>query len=143
MSSYHDSTLPTLDALLSPKRNAKATRSKRSPQVLAARANADDEADARHPVTGLLTPPHSQNEEQNHTSMLLSPPPEDVFRSGSRSPVSILIYLASVCCAFAVKPIGYASCHYVTTIGVPEFPRRSSGASCGWALGPSSRLFHS
>ena len=82
--------VPTLDELLRPKRNAKASRQKRSP-ALNTRTNADrgDEDSAND--SGLLTPPSSQAQEadMDPSRMLFSPPPEEFLRHG-RNTVSFV-----------------------------------------------------
>ncbi|KAI0746573.1 hypothetical protein C8Q80DRAFT_780316 [Daedaleopsis nitida] len=73
--------LPTLNDLLHSKRNAKATRQKRTP-ALNTRTNADIEDEHLHDSSGLLTPPssRSQDDDMDPSRMLFSPPPEEVLR---------------------------------------------------------------
>ncbi|KAI0353411.1 hypothetical protein OH77DRAFT_1427485 [Trametes cingulata] len=80
--------LPSLDDLLNSKRNAKASRQKRS-LALNARTNADNEHDHSRHESGLLTPPSSQQEEDmDPARMLFSPPPEEELRGSGRNSVS-------------------------------------------------------
>ncbi|KAI0367221.1 hypothetical protein BV20DRAFT_970877 [Pilatotrama ljubarskyi] len=80
--------LPSLDDLLHSKRNAKASRQKRS-LALNARTNADNEHQPSRHESGLLTPPSSQQEEDmDPARMLFSPPPEEELRGSSRNSVS-------------------------------------------------------
>ena len=85
--------LPTLDELLRPnsKRNAKASRQKRSPAP-SARPNVDPDDEESHTDSGLLTPPSSLTQEDNMDAsrMLFSPPPEEVLRN-VRNSVSVQV----------------------------------------------------
>ena len=78
------------DDSLRPKRNAWASRQKRSP-ALNTKTNADSEDEGSLNDSGLLTPPSSQTQENeiDPTRMLFSPPPEEMLRN-VRSPVSVV-----------------------------------------------------
>ncbi|KAI0718343.1 hypothetical protein C8T65DRAFT_725767 [Cerioporus squamosus] len=83
-SAMNGDNIPTLDELLRPnsKRNAKASRQKRSP-ALNTRPQVDREDEDSQTESGLLTPPSSQTQEDDMDAsrMLFSPPPEEVLRN--------------------------------------------------------------